>query len=120
MTTSGNRERTAPIQLGDWVALGCHDGRCPVGEVEAIDDTWIAVNQFNWLTGALDGAIAVVRWDDVEQVRIAWRESADQADSRTRLDTEPLAVFQIAWAEYRPESLAEAEDKARAMYRQIE
>ena len=76
--------------------------------------------QFNWLIGELDGAMAVVRWGDVEQVRIAWREYAGQDGSRTIFDTQPLAVFQTAWAEYRPESLAEAENRARAMYRQIE
>ena len=114
--------RTAPYQVGDWVALGLEDGRCPVGEIAALDDQWISIR----LKSYLDGSIMhladwiAVRWDEIKRVEIAYREDAayDEAwGGGNLMDDEHLGEFQTAWERTHLAGTREPVDQALMDYR---
>ena len=97
-------DRLQPVQVGDWVALGMQDGRCPVGGVVATDDTWVAIRLKDFLSGTLTGHVIAERWDNVERVEIAYPELATEPDTmeefmgaERRMQDEHLGTFQSAW-----------------------
>lgn len=95
-------DRLAPIQAGDWIALGLADGRCPVGEVVALDGVWISVRLKEFLLGTLSNHIVAVRWSEVERVELAYPEDAvPDEDPPSRggrlMDDEHLGEFQTNW-----------------------
>jgi predicted GIY-YIG superfamily endonuclease len=108
-------DRLLPFQAGDWVALGLADGRCPVGEIAAYDDTWVSVRLKSFWDGTITGHTIAVRWQEVVRVELAYPENAltdpDQApDWRIRgsvrdavanggryMDDLHLGQFQTAW-----------------------
>jgi hypothetical protein len=92
-TAESTLPRRAPLQVGDWVALGLEDGRCPVGEIEAMDSGWISVRKKSFLTGRLMPDITVVRWVEIVRIEAAYREDKSGGEMRD----EHLGDFQAAW-----------------------
>jgi len=99
-------DRIAPYQVGDWVALGLSDGRCPVGEIAALDDTWISVRLKDFMWGSLTNQIRAIRWTEVQRVELAYPEDAtkpapDSAEgffgATKIMDDKHLGEFQTAW-----------------------
>lgn len=86
-------KRTAPIQVGDFVALGLDDGSCPVGAVEAMDESWLAVRLMSMLTMELMIRVRIVRWDDILAVEAVYAE--DGRDGVMPVDD--LIKFQRKW-----------------------
>jgi len=111
-------DRIAPIQPGDWIALGLRDGRCPVGEVEAMDDTWLSVRLKSFLHGGLDERVVAERWSDVSRVELAYPEDATQDGSGRVMHDEHLGEFQTAWSRFHyGEDGREPVDEVRAEVR---
>lgn len=91
-------DRLLPIQVGDWAALGLDDGRCPVGQVEAIDETWVSLRLKNFWEGVLTHSVVAVRWSEVRRVELAYPEDATKDyNGRRLMDDEHLGTFQTAW-----------------------
>lgn len=112
-------DRLSPIQAGDWIALGLVDGRCPVGEVVAVDDTWVSVRLKDFMWGGLTNHIVAERWDTVGRVELAYPEDAQEDGGHPRLmDDEHLGEFQTAWERAHLGDTHEKVDQARRDYRQ--
>ncbi len=95
-------DRLAPFQVGDWVALGLTDGRCPVGEIAAYDDTWVSLRLKDWLSGTITNHAIAVRWTQIERVELAYPEDGTTDRSGPRImDDEHLGDFQTAWRRVR-------------------
>lgn len=91
-------DRLMPIQVGDWAALGLKDGRCPVGGITAIDETWVSIRLKNFMLGNLEHHIEAVRWDDIERIVLAYPEDADTTSQPySVMDDDHLGDFQSAW-----------------------
>lgn len=83
------------LLIGDCVALGLSDGRCPVGEIEALNSEWLRLRLKNFWTGYYDGEIHVYQFADIEEMRIA-PPLDDPHDPRT-VDDDLLGDFQSEW-----------------------
>lgn len=97
-------DRLQPFQAGDWVALGLANGRCPVGEIAAVDETWISLRLKDFWQGTITARAIAVRWDDVRRVEIAYPEDTRAADpeedlagARRVMNDQHLGDFQTAW-----------------------
>ena len=90
-------DRLAPIQPGDWVALGLADGDCPVGRVAAIDYTFISVQLKSFLSGCIGARTRVVRWTEIERIEAAYPEDAEDQNGLLLIDDEHLGQMQSAW-----------------------
>jgi hypothetical protein len=90
-------ERTSPFQIGDMVALGLRDGRCPVGGIAAMDGTWISLRLKNFFDGATTEKVVAVRWEEIERVELAYREDSIEGPMGEELQDEHLGEFQSAW-----------------------
>lgn len=126
------QERSQPLQVGDWVALGLQDGRCPVGEIAAMDDIWVSLRLKNFLDGGIDRKAIACRWTEVERVEIAYPEDAftdinDTDDWRDRaslhlaprvMNDRHLGEFQTAWTRAKLPTGGDPVDEARRAVRQ--
>lgn len=89
--------RTAPVQAGDWIAVALSDGRCPVGEVAALDETWVSLRLISWASGYPTHKVEVARWSDVVQIRAAYVEDATKESCGMVLETKHLTDLQAMW-----------------------
>jgi hypothetical protein len=90
------------IQVGDVIALGLHDGTCPVGMVSVVDDRGVRLDLFSFLTGYFGHKVRAVFWTEIATVRHA--QEIDNPDSNSTVpffDTAALGAFQTEW-EARP------------------
>jgi predicted GIY-YIG superfamily endonuclease len=91
--------RLAPIQVGDWVALGLVAGDCPVGQVMALDERFVSVRLVSFVHGYLMDRTTVVRWSDVVRAEVQYPEFAEGGDDgQVVMNLDPLAEFQTAWS----------------------
>lgn len=90
-------DRLSPIQPGDWIAAGLGDGRCPVGEVAAIDETWLSIRLKSFLWGGITNHVIAVRWSEIVRVELAYPEHAYDDDGQRTMDDEHLSWFQAGW-----------------------
>jgi hypothetical protein len=114
-------DRLAPFQPGDWAALGLQDGRCLVGEIEALDSTWVSLRLKNFLTGGLTETIVAVRWVEVGRAELAYPEDAEEGGgvfgAGRCMQDEHLGEFQTAWQRVHLGSERDPVDQARLDYR---
>lgn len=112
-------DRMAPFQPGDWVALGLRDGRCPVGEIAALDDTWVSIRLKSFWDGHITHHATAVRWDDIARVELAYPEdSTPHSDGIRVMDDEHLGEFQTAWERTHLGDDKDPVEKTRATVRQ--
>jgi predicted GIY-YIG superfamily endonuclease len=114
-TPTSESQRALPLQVGDWAALGCKDGTCPVGEIEAADEEWVSVRLKSFMFGYLTDMHAVRRWTDIERIEVAYPEDKKKTCLEDRdysrhhdsyvcdcpkvMDDVHLGRFQTAWTE---------------------
>lgn len=90
--------RVQPVQVGDWVAAGMRGGQCPVGEVTAMDPTWLAIRLVSFGNGCLGEEVTAVRWADVLALSVAYREDAGVDDRGQAVMADAhLGQFQSTW-----------------------
>lgn len=91
-------KRTSPFQVGDMVALALRDGRCPVGGIAAMDDTWIAIRLKSFMDGTTTEKIVAIRWNEIERAELAYVEDAiDGMLGPGELQDAHLGELQTAW-----------------------
>ncbi|MFJ1539228.1 hypothetical protein ACIODS_11865 [Micromonospora chalcea] len=88
------RHDETPLRPGDVVAVGLDNGRCPVGQVEAVSGLYFRLNLYSWPVGRFTAGTAVIRHGQV-------REFSDLAvpDGDGVYQMDPLAAFQTRWTE---------------------
>jgi len=82
-----------PPAVGDWIALGCSDGSCPVGAVFRNTPVRVTVKLKSSITGGLMDRYSTVRWADVAEYAVAYSDPAH----RYRIDGQHLTDFQLRW-----------------------
>ncbi|MFY9341122.1 MAG: HNH endonuclease [Planctomycetota bacterium] len=85
------RSSAIVLAVGDVVALGLSDDRCPVGLIVAIDTEAIRLDLMSFLDGTFGHRTEVVRRVDVERAVVAGMSGPNEAD------TAPLGEFQTQW-----------------------
>jgi hypothetical protein len=91
------RDEDMPLRSGDVLAVGLDNGRCPVGMVAAVNDHYLRLDLYSWLTREFGAGTAVVGHG---QVRGLSNLAVQDGDGVYLM--EPLRQFQIAWTENRP------------------
>lgn len=84
------RRKRGGLQVGTHVAIGLADGRCPVGEVVAVDD-FVTLRLKDWLTGYYEGPLRCIPVSQVQDVELA------DEDFNGNVWDENLANFQACW-----------------------
>lgn len=84
-----------PLSVGTWVALGLRDGRCPVGEITAVDQHRLTVQLTSFLTGCLMDRYVTVDRDDVLEFEVA-SDYEIRGGQKVWLDRN-LGTFQTDW-----------------------
>lgn len=79
--------------LGEVGAFGLKTGSCPIGIIVDMDDRFIKVALYSFLTYEFDYGHAIFRKEDIEQVSVAAQDSPDT------YAMDPLAAFQTMWLE---------------------
>jgi predicted GIY-YIG superfamily endonuclease len=67
------KSRPHGLKVGAFVAVGMVDGRCPVGEVVALDESWLTIRGKDWLTGLYCLPERALRLVDISEVFFADR-----------------------------------------------
>ena len=97
-TTIVEPTRLAPLQVGDWAALGLSDGTCPVGQIVAVDEHGLAVQLVSFFSGYLMDRVQVVLWPLLVKAEAQYPEFAETDDRGAHVvNLDPLADFQSSW-----------------------
>lgn len=78
------------LSPGDYVALAMNDGECPVGVVEAVNDTWVRLGLKSFLSGYYGQTSRAYRLEQVREMVFAYVSDGE-------VDDEHLATFQTRW-----------------------
>ena len=79
-----------PFSIGNFVAVGMTNGKCPVGVILYVDEGWITLGLKSYLTGYYDQERCTYRMSDVRVV-----VHAQVRDGI--VDDDHLAEFQTRW-----------------------
>ncbi|MER7166797.1 hypothetical protein ABT336_12135 [Micromonospora sp. NPDC000207] len=86
------RDEDMPLRPGDVIAVGLDNGRCPVGRITGVNDFYIRLALYSWITRRFTAGEAVLRHGQVRE----FSPLAVQDDDDV-YDMEPLRQFQVAW-----------------------
>lgn len=86
-----NLAATQIVRVGDVLAAGLTNGKCPVGQVAAVSDQGFRLALYSWPIGYFSAGTAVVLWSQVGELAFASQREDDV------FEMDPLAEFQSAW-----------------------
>lgn len=108
-----------PVQVGDVVALGLHDRRCPVGIIDAVSPWGPRLTEMSFMDGTFDQETITVPWSQIAEIRHArpkrtaeldgWGEERYVLNGGTVWHTVPLGDFQTEWVHGHERMLANRE-----------
>ncbi|MEV5819374.1 hypothetical protein AB0L22_09375 [Micromonospora haikouensis] len=88
------RDEDMPLRPGDVLAVGLNNSRCPVGQVEGVNDFYVRLTLYSWPLGRFTAGTVVIRHGQVHE----FSPLAVQDDDGV-YQMEPLRQFQMAWTE---------------------
>lgn len=83
--------RASILEVGDVVAAGLANGRCPIGRVKTVDDHGFRLNLYSVSAGTFTAGAAVILWSQVSELQLAVQGNGEPHDMA------PLAAFQAVW-----------------------
>lgn len=86
------RPRAASIlEIGDVLAAGLNNGRCPIGRVKTVDDHGFRLNLYSVTAGTFTAGAAVILWSQVSELQLAVQGGGESHEMG------PLIDFHTAW-----------------------
>lgn len=86
------RDEDMPLRAGDVIAVGLDSGRCPIGQVAAVNDHCFRLNGYTLRGNRFTAGIIVIGWRQVVEYGPVARRLGDYSH-----DMDPLLTYSEAW-----------------------